>query len=163
MSTVTSIELGRAAATRGDAWPVLRQKLLSLIAISAVWLAAPVLGLHLPGWGAAILAVGAVAVEAWPTWARAISVAACVGLLAVCAPHYAALHLALVGALWVARRRALTLALTLLAGTLVVPKAAFSLTEGRALADGWLAPASLAALIFITIYWWRETRSARAP
>lgn len=162
MTTAGSLGLGRVPAVRAN-WSVLRQKLLSLIAISAVWVAAPVLGLRLPAWGAAILAVGAVAVEAWPTWARRISVAACVALLAVHEPRYAALHLALVGALWLARRRTARLALTLLAGALVLPKAAFSLTEGRALADGWLDPAGLAALIFITIYWWRETRSMRAP
>jgi MBOAT, membrane-bound O-acyltransferase family len=162
MSTAGLAGVGRVAVMR-TTWPVVRQKLLSLMAISALWLAAPVLGLRLSGWSAALLAVGAVAVEAWPTLARQISVAVAVALLAVREPRYAALHLALVGAVWVARRRTATLALTLVTGAVVLPKAAFSLTEGRALADGWLDPASLAALIFITLYWWREACSARAP
>src|SRR5947209_404275 len=162
MSTAGLAGVGRVAVMR-TTWPVVRQKLLSLVAISAVWLAAPVLGLPFSGWSAALLAVGAVAVEAWPTSARQISVAVAVALLAVREPRYAPLHLALVGAVWVARRRTATLALTLVTGALFLPKAAFSVTDGRALADGWLDPAGLATLIFVTLYWWREARSARAP
>jgi hypothetical protein len=158
----TAAELGGGwvPSMRAD-WGVLRQKVLSLVAVSVVWLAAPVFGLGLPAWGAAILAVGAVAVEVWPAQACALSVASCVALLAVRGPCYAGLHLALVSALWLARRRTATLALTLFAGAVVLPKAAFSLTAGRALAGGWIDPAGFAALIFITIYWWREARSAR--
>ncbi len=140
-----------------------RQKLLSLLAVVAIWVAAPVFGLTVPVWGAVALAAGAVAVGVWPSAGRAATLAAGVCLLLVRVPRYATYHLALIVALYVARRRTRSLALVLLVGALVAPKTLFAVTGGRALSDGWLDPSLLAAAIFTAATWWREVRDGKAP
>jgi hypothetical protein len=139
--------------------PIALQAGLAAAALAAIALAAPVFGLALPAAAATMLAAGAVALAAWPRWSREISTLACVALLVSLRPAYAAYHLTLIAVLFVCRRRAWTLLLALALGAIVLPKALFALSGGRAGLDA----AGLAAIIFVTIYWWREARSGKTP
>jgi hypothetical protein len=136
---------------------------LSLAALAAVWLCAPVFGLVLPVGGVAILAVGALGVARWPARGRELSALAGGALLLAREPRGAAYLLALIAALYLGRRRGRTLAAALGIGAVLLPKAWFALSGGRAVSQGWVQPGSLAAIIFITVYWWREARSRRVP
>ena len=158
MTTAPLLAVGRPSRT-GAAWPIAKQAALSATALAAVFLAAPALGLPLPGWAAATLALGAVAPTVWPARARELSVLACIALLVALRPAYAAYHLALVSALYACRGRPWGLLAALSLGAIVLPKALFAASAGRVALDA----AGLASIIFVTHYWAREARSGKTP
>ena len=158
MTSAPPLAVGRPSGTWA-AWAVVTQAVLAAAALVAISLAAPVFGLVLPRGAATMLAIGAVALAAWPRRAREISVLAGAALLLFLRPGYAAYHLALVAVLFACRRRTWTLLLALGLGAVVVPKALYTLSAGRASLDA----AGLAAVIFLTLYWWREARSGKTP
>ncbi len=144
------------------AWPVAAQALLAVVALVAAALAAPVFGLALPADAATLLAVGAASLAVWPRRANEISVLAGVALLLLLRPAYAAYQLALVALLFACRRGTWTLLVALGMGAVVLPKALYALSAGRASLDA----AGLAAVIFVTLYWWREAcsgKTSRSP
>ena len=142
---------------------VVAQAGLALVTLAAAYFAAPVLGLALPGSALVLVGIGAVAVVALPERAIALSVATGIAALVWMRPGYAAYHVALVGTLFLARRRTWTLALTLALGALLVPKLLFWGFYARPAFYQWLHEPALAAAIFITVYWWREARDRRLP
>jgi hypothetical protein len=123
----------------------------------------PALRLHLPVGAVAILGVGAVAVELAPRYALAIAAAVGVLLLARLNAVYTAYHLVLVGTLFLARRRGWTLALALVVLAVIVPKTLFARHYLQPGVWNWLNEPSLAVAIFVSAYWWRETRRSGAP
>jgi hypothetical protein len=158
MTSAPSLVLGRPRGV-GAARSIAAQAVLAGSAVAAIALAAPVFGLALPAPAATMLAVGAVALAAWPRWAREISTVVAVALLVSLRPAQAVYDLTLVGILYVCRRRAWTLLLALTLGAIVLPKTLFAISGGRAGLDA----AGLAAIIFITLYWFREARSGKTP
>ncbi|HXJ19046.1 MAG TPA: MBOAT family O-acyltransferase [Polyangia bacterium] len=159
MTTAPSLAIGRPQRTWA-ARPVVTQAILAAAALAAIWVAGPVFGLEVPAGAATMLAVGSLALAVWPARAREISVLACVALLVVSLrPARAAYHLALVVVLYGCRRRTWKLFLALGLGAVVVPKALYAASGGRAALDA----AGLASIIFVTLYWAREARSGKTP
>jgi hypothetical protein len=158
MTTVPSLAVERPSGAWA-AWPVATQAMLAAASLAAIFLAAPVFGLAVPAAAATMLAAGAVALAVWPRRAREISALACVALLVFLRPANAAYDLALVAVLYACRRRTWALMLALGLGAIVVPKALHTLSAGRASLDA----AGLAAVIFVTLYWWREARNGKTP
>jgi hypothetical protein len=158
MTTAPSLAIGRPQRA-WTAWPIATQAILAAAALAAISVAGPVFGLALPASGATMLAVGALALAVWPGRARELSVLACVALLVSLRPAYAAYHLTLVAVLFVCRRRSWALLLALGLGAVVVPKALYAASGGRACLDA----AGLASIIFVTLYWLREARSGKTP
>jgi len=136
---------------------------LATLTLSAAYLAAPTFGHPLSPAAVALLGLGAMAVGLAPGLAREIAVTVGLLLLATVSTRYAAFHVALVCALFLARRRGATLALTLMLLAVALPKTLFWLLSDRPVFHDWLNEPALAGAIFATIYWWREARDGRAP
>ncbi|HEY7376611.1 MAG TPA: MBOAT family O-acyltransferase [Polyangia bacterium] len=136
---------------------------LSALTLSAAYVVAPTFGHALPAAAVVVVGAGALAVVLAPR--LAVEIAAAVGLLALALvdPTYAAYHLALVGLLFLCRRRGWALALALALGAVAVPKTLFWLGYGQSAFHAWLNEPALAVAIFATLYWWRETRDGRVP
>ncbi|HVT08534.1 MAG TPA: hypothetical protein VHO67_13830 [Polyangia bacterium] len=158
MSSAPPLAVGRPDGA-GAVWPIATQALLAATALAALFVAAPVFGLPLPAWAATLLAGGAVAATAWPDRAAASSVLACVALVVILRPASAAYQVTLVAILWACRRRTWALLAALGLGAIVIPKALFAASGGRASVDA----AGLASIVFVTLYWAREARSGKAP
>lgn len=163
---VSTPGLGAASTPIAAAAPARRAATAALLAAtSAGGIAAmgPLLGMRVPPLALAIVAVGAVAVEALP--AHAFLVTTTAGLLALAAINkvYVVYHLALVGLLFVARKRALATAIALGGFALWLPKHLFREHYFQPGFYNWINEPSLALAIFVTIYWWRERRDGRLP
>jgi hypothetical protein len=143
--------------------PLLAQLVLSAVTLSAVYFIGPGLGFVLTPRQAILIALGAVAVELAPR--RAYEIAAGFGalLLAWYRPIYGAYYLALVAALYLVRRRGWAVAAVVATLAIAVPKTLFTRFYHHPQLYEWISEPSLAVAIFITIVWWRETRSGRAP
>jgi hypothetical protein len=144
-------------------WSIAAPILLAIFTVGAVALAAAAFGLRLPASAAAILAGGAAATALWPERAIPLSIASGAALLLRLHPVFAVYQLGLIGALYLTRRRTWALALTLVFGALLVPKSLLALFYSRPVLHEWVEATSLAATIFITVYWWRESRTGRLP
>jgi hypothetical protein len=138
-----------------------RHLALVTVALTVVALAGPTFGVALPPGAIAVLAVGAVAIERAPGFAVAIAVATGAALFLVLHPGYALYHGLVVTALYACRRRTGRLALALGTLALAVPKILFALFRGHPPVWAWLSEPSLAATVFIAVYWWREARNGR--
>jgi hypothetical protein len=136
---------------------------LTVVTLSAVYFVGPGLGFSLSLRGAAILALGAIAVELAP--GRAWELATMFGglLLAWYHPVHATYCAGLVCAFYLCRHRSWALALVVVLFALVVPKTLFSRLYHQPVWYDWLNEPNLAAAIFIVAYWWREARSERLP
>ena len=167
MSTASFQETARFSRLRGEAswsWArIFSQAGLTTLTMSAAYFVGPAIGLSLPPAAIAILGLGAVAVELAPRWALEIAAAAGVLLLARLNAVYTAYHLALVGTLFLLRRQSWALALALALLAVVAPKMLFWRFYHSPGFYNWLNEPSLAVAIFVTIYWWRESREGRIP
>lgn len=136
---------------------------LTVLTMSAICLVGPGLGFVLSIRGAAILAVGAIAVELAP--GRRWELTAIFGalLLAWYYPVHAIYCVAVVGALYLCRRRGWALMLGVAVLALALPKTLFVRFYHQPGWYEWLNEPNLAAVIFIAAYWWREARSGRVP
>jgi hypothetical protein len=136
---------------------------LTVVTLAAIFLVGPGLGFVLSIRGAAILALGAIVVELVP--GRRAELAAVFGalLLAWYYPVHASYCLAVVGALYLCRRRGWALMLVVGALALALPKTLFRQFYHQPAWYEWLNEHNLAAVIFIAAYWWREARSGRLP
>jgi hypothetical protein len=144
---------GRLAATSA----------LAVTAVGGVGLVGPLFGMHVPPLALVFVALGAVAAEAAP--ARAFTITAAAGLLALAAVNkvYAVYHLALVGLLIVARKRTLATALALGAFALWLPKHLFREHYFQVGLYNWINEPSLALVLFVTALAWRTRRDGRLP
>ena len=158
MTSAPSLAIGRPQRTWA-AWPIATQAILAAAALAAISVACPGFGLEVPVRAATMLAVGSVALAVWPARAREISVLACVALLVSLRPAHATYHLTLIAVLYACRRRTWALLLALGLGAVVLPKALYAASGGRASLDA----AGLASIIFVTLYWARERRSGKTP
>jgi hypothetical protein len=170
MSTVSVDLSGKApglegaAAPQASRWPaVAGRAALALAAVTVAYFVGPTLGVKLPLAAVVILGLGALAVEVFPQ--RGLEITAGVGVLLLARLNavYCAYHLALVGTLFLCRRRTWTLMLALAVLAVVVPKTLFTRFYHTPGFYNWLNEPSLAVVIFVTVYWWREARSGRLP
>jgi hypothetical protein len=150
-------------AASAPATRIARAALLAATTVGAVAVLGPLLRVRVPPVVLALIAVGAVAVEALP--AHAFLLTATAGLLALGAINkvFVFYHLALVGLLFVARKRTLATAVALGGFALWLPKHLFREHYFQAGFYNWINEPSLALVIFVTIYWWRERRDGRLP
>jgi hypothetical protein len=142
---------------------LLTQSALSGLTLAAVYLAGPGLGFVLTPRQAILIALGAVAVEVTP--GRAFEIAAGFGalLLAWYRPTHGLYYAALVGALYLCRRRGWALTAVVGALAIALPKTLFSRFYHQPAWYEWVSEPSLAVAIFITILWWRDARAGRLP
>jgi hypothetical protein len=152
-----------AVARAGFGTQLLAQLVLSAVTLTAVYFIGPGLGFVLTPRHAILFAMGAVAVELAPR--RAYEIAAGLGalLLAWYRPIHGVYYVSLVLALYLVRRRGWALAAVVATLAIAVPKTLFSRFYHQPYLYDWINEPSLAVAIFITIVWWRETRSGRAP
>jgi hypothetical protein len=131
---------------------------LAAVSAASLGLLAPLLGMSIPTEVLATLAAGAVAVEFAST--RALEAAAVVGFLALAQTNkvYALYHLALVIALYLARKRTFALVLVLGVLAIALPKSLFRFHYHQPGFYNWINEASLALALFVTVFWWRERR-----
>jgi hypothetical protein len=138
---------------------------LGLAATSAAAIAVfgPMLGMRVPPAALVFVALGAVAAEAAP--ARAFAITAGAGLLALAAVNkvYAAYHLALVALLVGARRSTLATAVALAGLAIWLPKHLFSAHYFEPGLYNWINEPSLALALFVTALAWRVRRDGRLP
>jgi hypothetical protein len=136
---------------------------LAVTAVGGIALVGPLLGMRVPAAALVFIALGAVAVEAAP--ARAFSIAAGVGLLALVSVNqaYAAYHVALVALLYVARKRTLATAVALAGFAIWLPKHLFREHYFDHGLYNWINEPSLALVLFVTALWWRARRDGRLP
>jgi hypothetical protein len=152
---VAPVGVFRATVIRPAAWIALT--------VGAVAALGPRLGIHAPPVTLIVVALGALAVQLWP--GRAFELTALAGAVALGSrnPPYALFHLALVAALFVARRSAIALAAV--AGLLAIwlPKHLFAAHYHHPAVYGWLNESSLVLVLFVTAGWWRAGRDRRLP
>lgn len=148
--TRLAVRIGRAAA-------------LAATAVAGIALVGPLMGMRVPPLALAVIGVGAIVVEAAP--ARALTVTAAAGLLALAASNkvYTLYHLVLVGLLFVARRSTLSTVVALGGLAIWLPKHLFHDHYHQQGFYNWLNEPSLALVLFVSAAWWRARRDGRLP
>jgi hypothetical protein len=136
---------------------------LTVTAIGGIALVGPLLGMRVPPAALLFVGLGAVAAELAP--ARAFTIAAGAGLLALAAANkaYAVYHLAFVGLLYVARKRTLATAVALAGFAIWLPKHLFREHYFEHGFYNWINEPSLALILFATALAWRARRDGRLP
>jgi hypothetical protein len=136
---------------------------LAATSVGGIAVIGPLLGMRVPAAALVFVALGAVAAEAAP--ARAFALTAAAGLLALAALNkaYAVYHLALVALLFVARRRTLATAVALAGFAIWLPKHLFRDHYFDRGLYNWINEPSLALTLFVTALAWRTRRDGRLP
>jgi hypothetical protein len=152
-----------AAPVAAPRWVPIRRAVGIVITVAAVAALGPTLGIHPPTAILVVLALGALGVEVAP--ARAFELTALAGALALAAsnPAYALFHLALVAALFVARKTTFGLAVVLGLLALWLPKHLFACHYHQPAVYRWINEPSLVLVLFVTASWWRARRDGRLP
>ncbi|HEY6475379.1 MAG TPA: hypothetical protein VI456_02290 [Polyangia bacterium] len=149
-----------AAAPR---WGLVAQVVAIALTAGAVAALGPRLGIRPPPATLIVVALGALVVHLVP--ARAFELTALAGTLAlgVRNPPYALFHLALVAALFVARRKTFALATVVTVLALWLPKHLFVSHYHHPAVYDWINEPSLVLVLFVTASWWRARRDGRLP
>jgi hypothetical protein len=136
---------------------------LAATSVGGIALVGPLLGMHVPAPALVFVGIGAVAAEAAP--ARAFAVTAGAGLLALAAVNkvYAVYHVALVALLYIARRRTLATVVALAGFAIWLPKHLFREHYFDRGLYNWINEPSLALALFVTALAWRVRRDGRLP
>ncbi|HVV51589.1 MAG TPA: hypothetical protein VHO06_18105 [Polyangia bacterium] len=156
---------GAAAPAAVEAAPVGLPVVLALVAagVAAVALLGPLLGIRASAPVLAVIALGAVAVHLLPDHPFEVTALAGLWALAGANPPYALYHAALIGLLFVARRRTWALALTLGLLAIWLPKHLFAAHYHHPSTYRWLNEPSLVLVLFASACWWRARRDGRLP
>jgi hypothetical protein len=161
-ASIAQVAVERAAAT-APLGELLATAALAAVATGVIVALGPLLGMRVPPLVLAVLALGAVAVQAVP--ARAVEVASATGLVALAASNrmYALYHAALVALLYVARRSTLAMVVALGGLAIWLPKHLFAEHYLQPGLYNWINEASLVLALFMTASWWRARRDRRLP
>jgi hypothetical protein len=155
--------VGSAGAPPASRASTLRQVAWIALTVGAVAGLGPRLGIAPPPATLIVVALGALAVHLLP--AQAFELTALAGAVALGSrnPPYAVFHVALVAALFVARKSAIALAAVVGLLAIWLPKHLFAAHYHQPALYGWINESSLVLVLFVTAAWWRARRDRRLP
>jgi hypothetical protein len=155
--------VGSAGASPVSRAATLRQVAWIALTVGAVAALGPRLGISPSPATLIVVALGALAVHLVPGHAFELTALAGAVALGSRNPPYAVFHVALVAALFVARKSAIALAAVVGLLAIWLPKHLFATHYHQPALYGWINESSLVLLLFVTAAWWRARRDRRLP
>jgi hypothetical protein len=160
LAGATFVEPAVAPGSRAN---IVRRAAWIALTVGAVAGLGPRLGIVPPPDTLIVVALGALAVHLFPGHAFELTALAGVVALGSRNPPYALFHVALVAALFVARKSAIALAAVVGLLAIWLPKHLFATHYHQPALYGWINESSLVLVLFVTAAWWRARRDRRLP